>query len=99
MLASTERHGRESVITKETDLANEERCAKAIMDALGPEYGTPAQTALRFVISNPDISGAIVGMAELSHPNEALGAIALGPLPQDALDKIQTVYASNFGAS
>lgn len=99
VLATTERHGREGMITKDTDLANEERSAKAILDALGSEYGTPAQTALRFAISHPDLSGAIVGMAELSHLDEALAAVALGPLPQDALDRIQAVYAANFGAS
>jgi len=99
VLASAERHGRESVITKDTDIANEERSAKAILDALGSEYGTPAQTALRFVISNPDISGAIVGMAELSHLDEALAAFALGPLPQEALDRIAAVHASDFGGS
>ncbi len=99
VLATTERHGRESMITKETDLANEERGAKAIIDALGSEYGTPAQTALRFVISNPDISGAIVGMAELSHLDEALQAIALGPLPQEALDRVRAVHTANFGPS
>jgi L-galactose dehydrogenase/L-glyceraldehyde 3-phosphate reductase len=99
VLATTERHGREGMITKDTDLANEERSAKAILDALGSEYGTPAQTALRFAISHPDLSGAIVGMAELSHLDEALAAVALGPLPQEALDRIQAVYAANFGAS
>ena len=65
--------------------------------AIGPEHGTRAQVALRFVLSNPDISCAIVGMAELQHLDEALQAQAMGPLPPDALAKLDALYATDFG--
>ncbi len=35
--------------------------------------------------------------AELSHLEEALGAAEMGPLPQEALDELNTVYAAAFG--
>ena len=97
VIATDERHGRESILTTDTSLAEEERKARAVFDAIGAGHGTRAQVALRFVLSNPDISCAIVGMAELPHLDEALQAQAMGPLPADVLAKLDTLYASDFG--
>ncbi|UCH47677.1 MAG: aldo/keto reductase [Betaproteobacteria bacterium] len=97
VLASDERHGREVVITRDADLDTESRRAAAVFAALGNEYGSRAQTALRFVLSNPDISCAVFGLAEFSHLHEALAAADMGPLPLTALDKLNQVYATNFG--
>jgi len=47
------------------------------------------QVALRFVLSNPDVSCAIIGSAEFAHVDEALQAAVLARL--DAL------YQSDFG--
>jgi aryl-alcohol dehydrogenase-like predicted oxidoreductase len=97
VIATDERHGRESVLTTDTSLVEEERKAKAVFDAIGGEHGTRAQVALRFVLSNPDISCAIIGSAELSHIDEALQAQAMGPLPADLLAQLDALYASDFG--
>ncbi len=97
VIATDQRTGRESVLTTGTDIASEERHARAVFDALGNAYGTRAQTALRFVLANPKISCIDVGIGELSHIDEALGAAALGPLPEDALRRLDALYASNFG--
>ncbi len=97
VIASDERHGRESVLTTDTSLAEEERKAAAVFAALGSAYGTRAQAALRFVLANPDISCAIVGAAELEHIDEALQAQAMGPLPAEALAKLDALYATDFG--
>jgi L-galactose dehydrogenase/L-glyceraldehyde 3-phosphate reductase len=94
--ATDVRHGREVIITQNTDLAAEERRARAVYAALGETYGTRAQTALRFVLSNPDVSCAIVGLAEPGHLEEALAAEQLGPLPRAALDALDRVYAAGF---
>jgi aryl-alcohol dehydrogenase-like predicted oxidoreductase len=85
------------VVTVAADLPTEERRAAAVFAALGADHGTRAQTAIRFVLANPDLSGAIVGLAELGHLEGALGAAEAGPLPQAALDKLDAVYASGFG--
>ncbi|UCD67736.1 MAG: aldo/keto reductase [Betaproteobacteria bacterium] len=96
VLASDERHGREVVITRESGLDTESRRAAAVFAALGDEYGSRAQTALRFVLSNADVSCAVFGLAEFAHLREALAAADMGPLPQTAFDKLDQAYANNF---
>ena len=91
------RHGRESVITLGSELPLEEQRAHAVYASLGDSYGTRAQTALRFGLANPDVACVVFGMAELSHLDEALAAAEMGPLPQAALDQLNTVYAAEFG--
>lgn len=99
VLATDIRHGRESVIGQASDIPTEERRAAAVFAALGTEHGSRAQTAIRFVLANPELSGAIVGLAELSHLEEAFAGAEMGPLPQEALGKLDPVYASGFGAA
>jgi D-threo-aldose 1-dehydrogenase len=99
VLAAEERHGREAVIMPEADLPSEERRARAVARRLGERYGTRAQTAIRFALANPDIACVVVGLAELSHLEEALAAAEMGPLPDDALAALREVYASGFDAA
>lgn len=96
VLATDERHGREVVLTRDTDVATEERRARAVFAALGDAYGTRAQTALRFALANPDLSCAVFGLAELAHLEEALAGAAKGPLPGDALERLEALYERNF---
>ena len=51
VLASDQRHGREVVITRDAELDIEAKRAAAVSTALGDQYGSRAQTALRFVLS------------------------------------------------
>lgn len=97
VIATDERHGRESVLTTDTTLAEEERKARAVFAAIGTEHGTRAQVALRYVLSNPQVSCAIVGAAELRHLDEALAAQQMGPLSADVLARLDALYASDFG--
>jgi L-galactose dehydrogenase/L-glyceraldehyde 3-phosphate reductase len=96
VLATDVRHGREIPVTDDTDLAAEERRAKAVRAVLGTDYGTPAQTAIRFALAHPGIACVIIGLAELEHLEEALAAADLGPLPAAALAKLEAVYAADF---
>jgi L-galactose dehydrogenase/L-glyceraldehyde 3-phosphate reductase len=98
VLATDARHGREVVITQGSAIPLEEKRAHAVFERLGTEYGTRAQTAIRFGLANPDVACVIFGLAELSHLEEALGAAEMGPLPQEALDELATLYAAEFGA-
>ena len=61
------------------------------------ERGGRGQVALRFVLSNPDVSCAIIGSSELHHIDEALAAEAMGPLPPAVLARLDALYASDFG--
>ncbi|MEE8500738.1 MAG: aldo/keto reductase, partial [Kiloniellales bacterium] len=98
VLATDARHGREVVITQGSEIPLEEKRAHAVFDRLGDKYGSRAQTAIRFGLANPDVACVIFGLAEQSHLEEALGAADLGPLPQEALDELGTLYAAEFGA-
>ncbi len=96
VLASDERHGREVIITEAADLATEQKRAQAVYAALGARHGTRAQTALRFALSNPDISCAVIGLAEPGHLDEAMAGAERGALPPEALEALEQVYAKNF---
>lgn len=97
VIATDERTGRESVLTANTTLAEEERKAKAVFEAIGAGEGTRGQVALRFVLSNPDVSCAIIGSAELQHIDEALRGAEMGPLPARVLRLLDTLYETDFG--
>jgi L-galactose dehydrogenase/L-glyceraldehyde 3-phosphate reductase len=97
VLATDTRHGRESEIVQGSRLEIEEERSRAVFAYLGERYGTRAQTAIRFGLANPDVSCVVIGLAELSHLDEALAAAEMGPLPQEALDELNTVYAAEFG--
>jgi len=94
-LASGERHGRELAITANAENAAEEARATAVWDALGSEYGTRAQTALRFGLACPLLSTIVVGIGETWHLDEALAAAEMGPLPEAAMGALQPLWRSH----
>ncbi len=96
VLATDERHGREAVLTRDSELDVEARRARAALAAVGTRYGTRAQTALRFGLANRDLHCIIVGMAEPEHLDEAIAAAEAGPLPPDAIERLEPVYESGF---
>lgn len=96
LLGSSERPERLFVMTADTDLDNEMRCAAAVRAALGDAYGTPAQAALRFVLSNRDLAARVIGITSIDQLHEALEAVALGPLPSAAISKLDGLWANEF---
>lgn len=96
-LASTEPHGREVVIASGAELDRDFARAAAVRAALRADFGTPAQTAIRFALANPDIACIDFGIATLAHLDEALAAYALGPLPDEAIRRLEPLWASDFG--
>ena len=52
---------------------------------MAPDEGSRAQASARFGLAHPGISGVVLGLAELSHLEEALAAAAMGPLPEDGI--------------
>jgi D-threo-aldose 1-dehydrogenase len=95
-LASPRRPDGLFMMTSGTDLDNEMRCAAAIRQVLGDTYGTPAQTALRFVMGNRDIAARVIGISEIVQLEEALEAAARGPLPSAAIAKLDGLWANEF---
>jgi aryl-alcohol dehydrogenase-like predicted oxidoreductase len=96
LLGSSERPERLFVMTADTDLDNEMRCAAAVRAALGDAYGTPAQAALRFVLGNRDLAARVIGITSIDQLHEALEAVALGPLPSAAISRLDVLWANEF---
>jgi len=96
LLGSAQRPERLFVMTTDTDVDNEMQCAAAVHAALGDAYGTPAQTALRFVLGNRDISSRVVGFTSISQLTEAVEGVARGPLPTPAISKLDQLWANAF---
>jgi aryl-alcohol dehydrogenase-like predicted oxidoreductase len=94
-LASSERHGREIAITANAENAAEEARARAVWDVLGSQYGTGAQTALRFGLACPLLSTIVVGIGETWHLDEALAAAGMGPLPNAAVAALEPLWRSH----
>ncbi len=94
-LASKERHGREVAITTNAENAAEEARAMAAQQVLGTAYGTPAQAALRFGLGCPLLSTIEVGIGETWHLDEALAALAMGPLPAAASEALEQLRATH----
>lgn len=97
VIATDIRHGREIPISKEIDIASDEQRASTVFALVDEQYGTRAQTAIRFSLANPDLSCVVVGLAELRHLTEALAAAEMGPLPAAALAQLKTLHDSDFG--
>jgi D-threo-aldose 1-dehydrogenase len=95
-LASAKLPEKLAVLTSGTALDNEMRCAAAVHQVLGLNYGTPAQAALRFVLGNRDIATRVIGISSFLDLNEALIAVEQGPLPSPAIAQLKELWATDF---
>ncbi|MFQ6027879.1 MAG: aldo/keto reductase [Dehalococcoidia bacterium] len=68
-----------------------------VQQALGVEAAELPQTALRFALMQPGISGVLVGFAELEHIDQAIAAAEMGPLSEEAVGRLEELYATDFG--
>ena len=84
------------MLTSDTEVASEERKARAVFAALGDGQGTRAQAAIRFALTNAIVSAANIGISEPAQLDESLAAIELGPLPEEALARLDSLYDSDF---
>lgn len=55
---------------------------------------SPAEIAIRFVLSKPEVSTTMVGISNMDQLEAALAATEKGPLPAEALDRIAKIWAS-----
>ncbi len=76
------------------DYADDVRRAASFVFLIAEGHvGSLVEAALRFAISKPEVSTALVGFSSLAQLEEAVGYVAKGPLPREALDRIATVAA------
>ncbi|MEO2173359.1 MAG: aldo/keto reductase [bacterium] len=94
VIATDARHGREQPLTPGDSVESETRKAKMIFEELGDDYGTRAQTALRFALARERLSCIVFGLATPAHLEEALSAQKLGPLPSEAMARINRIHAA-----
>lgn len=91
-LAAPDPHGREAPITKNADVAMEHARAERLLAALPAGQGSRAQAAVRFGLAHPGVSGVVLGLAELSHLDEALEAAAMGPMADDVIAGLSPLW-------
>jgi L-galactose dehydrogenase/L-glyceraldehyde 3-phosphate reductase len=72
---------------------------RKIKGVLANEPGTPAQTAIRFALMNPGVSGVLVGFSKLEHIDEAVTAVDMGPLPSEVVRKLDEIYQTDFSGA
>lgn len=98
VIATDARHGREAPLTARDTVASETEKAAKMMSALARDgdYGSRAQTAVRFALSEPRFACAVVGFEKTAYLTEAIAAQQMGPLPASALATVQSVYDAGF---
>lgn len=92
VIATDERTGKERPLTLGDTVESETQKAKAIFGEISGDYGTRAQTAIRFALAQKKLSCVIFGLAELDHLEEAIAAQIKGPLPKEGLERLRLVY-------
>ena len=97
VLATDHRTGRESIQYENASISSEEARAHAVFKILEDRYGSRAQTAVRFCLAHPDIDVVNVGVYDIAQLDEAVKATEMGPLPDEAIQTLNQLYAKNFG--
>ena len=95
-LATEKRHGREIPITFGVSENELNRRVEKINFILKDIQGTKAQKALRYGLSNDNMSTIVIGLAKISHLEEALEGYELGSLNEEILKKIEELQNNNF---
>jgi len=65
--------------------------------ALDDAYGTAAQAALRFALENKEFATRVIGITTIAQLEEALAALAQGPLPAAAMSRLEALWRNGFG--
>ena len=76
--------------------ADESR-ARALDFLLGLDARTLPEAAVRFAISHPDVSTAIVGFSSTEQLEAAVDAVGRGLLPGAVSERLKRLWASDFG--
>ena len=96
ILASRVQHGREIPVTRNSDYDSELKRADMIRDVLSEMGGSDAQKALRFVLDQDAIHGAVIGLAELSHLQEAIQATLMDPISSSMTEALKNLWNRDY---
>lgn len=77
---------------------SEEEVSKAAetIQLISKNHGTPAQTAIQFVLRNSHISSAVVGIRTMEQLNEAVNTFSLPQLSQSQIASLNNSLPINF---
>jgi aryl-alcohol dehydrogenase-like predicted oxidoreductase len=76
------------------DYENDVRRAQALRPLVTEGYvGSLVEASLRFALSNSAVSTVLLGYSSLEHLEAAAAAVAKGPLPATALDRLSALWA------
>lgn len=70
--------------------------AQALRFLERPGGRTMAQAAIQYALMKPAVSTVLVGFSEVGQIGEACGASGRGPLSEDDLRRIESLYATDF---
>ena len=98
VIATDVRTGREGGVITDNDVAADERRMAMVLPLLKKEYGQRSQIAIRYVLSNSSVSGALVGIAKIEHLQLAIAAAQMGPLPAKLLADLNELADSDFSS-
>ncbi len=96
IIATDQRSKPVSMMVKQTSEEIEARKSAAALAALGTDLGTRPQIGLRFALSCEGVSLALMGVGDPAHIDEALEAVDMGPLPAEALARLEPLYSRDF---
>jgi len=95
-LATDKRHGREIPVTFGINENELNRRVEKINLIFNDVKGTKAQKALRYGLSNKDMSTIVIGLAKIEHLEEALDGYDQGHLDEETLMRIEELQNKNF---
>ena len=95
-LATDIRHGREIPVTEGINEIEQKRRIEKLFEILKNEKGSRAQIALRYGLSNKNLSCIVTGLSKIKHLEQIIEAESLGPLNKEVIEKIYFLHKSNF---
>jgi aryl-alcohol dehydrogenase-like predicted oxidoreductase len=87
-----------SMMARDTSEAIEADRTAKVLALLGEGLGPRPQIGVRFALACPDVSIALVGIGDPAHVDAAVAASTMGPLPGDAIARLEPLYERDFAS-
>ena len=80
-----------------TDYQAEVERANRLLSELAGEFCNLPEVAIRFALMGREVSTVLVGFSNLAQIEEAARCSGMKPLPKSAIDRLQQLWATDFG--